>query len=83
MEWITLIATIVVAIATVVYVWLTHRLIQLTDRPEIAVFLTLERSHEHERNYVVKCLCVQNVGTRAARDIRFEGDFSFAPLEGI
>ena len=83
MEWITLIATIVVAIATVVYVWLTHRLIQLTDRPEIAVFLTLERSHEHGRNYVVKCLCVQNVGTRAARDIRFEGDFSFAPLEGI
>lgn len=83
MEWITVIATVMVAIATVVYVWLTHRLVKLTDRPEVAVFLTLERFQEHGRNYVERGLYVQNVGTRAARDIRFEGDFSFAPLEGI
>ena len=83
MEWITVVATVVVAIATVVYVWLTHRLLKLTDRPEVAVFLTLERFQEHGRNYVERCLCVQNVGTRAARDIKFEGDFSFTPLEGI
>ena len=52
MGWITLIATVVVAIATVVYVWLTNRLlketrrsIDETNRPEVVIFLDFEEGH--------------------------------------
>ncbi len=83
MELITTLATVVLAVLTGFYVWLTYRLLKSTERPEVAIFLKLERFLEHGRNYVERCLCVQNVGTRAARDIRFEGNFSFVPLEGI
>ena len=73
-----MIATVVIAIATVVYVCLTYKLLKSTDRPEVAVFLDFKRTREIERY-----ICVQNVGSRAARNIQFEGNFSFTPLEGM
>ena len=88
MAWITLIATIVVAIATVVYVWLTHRLlketkrsIDETDRPEVVVFLKFEDSWTNHYSYKLS-FCVQNIGKRAARKVKFEGNFSFQAVGG-
>ena len=79
-----MIATIVIAIATVVYVCLTYKLLKSTDRPEVAVFLYFERTLPTV-NFSVESgyLCVQNVGARAARNIQFEVDSSFIPREGI
>ena len=102
MEWVTLIdtvvvaiATVVVAIATVVYVSLTSRLlketkrsIDETNRPEVVIFLKFEEEHtELASRALGPCfcklsLCIMNVGTRAARKIRFEGDFTFKPAFG-
>lgn len=95
MEWITLAAAIVVAIATVLYVWLTHRLlketkrsIDETNRPEVVVFLDFvdgipPEIHSNKEYYCKLSLCVRNVGTRAARKVKFEGDLSFQPAKGI
>lgn len=95
MAWITLIAAIVVAIATVVYVWLTHRLlketkrsIDETNRPEVVVFLDFEEGYSGTAsptfsNYFCKLnLCIMNVGTRTAYKIKFKGDLSFKPAFG-
>lgn len=96
MEWITLIAAIVVAIATVVYVRLTHRLlketkrsIDETNRPEVVVFLKFEDGYTEPASrdlssYFCKLsLCIMNVGTRTAYKIKFIiGDFSFKPAFG-
>lgn len=92
MEWITVIATVAVAGATVVYVWLTHRLlketkrsIDETNRPEVVVFLKFEDGHMEPASralssYFCKLnLCIMNVGTRTAYKVKFKGDFSFKP----
>ncbi|RKU24565.1 hypothetical protein C6497_17230 [Candidatus Poribacteria bacterium] len=95
MEWITLIIAGVVAIATIVYVCLTYKIlketrrsIEETDRPEVVIFLIFEdgtppESHSNTEYYCKLSLCVRNFGTRTARKVRFKGDFSFQPPKGI
>lgn len=95
MEWGTLIATGVVAIATMVYVWLTNRLlketrrsIDETNRPEVVIFLKFEDGHTAPASralgpYLCKLsLCIMNVGTRTAYKVKFKGDLSFKPAVG-
>ncbi len=89
------ISTIVLAIATVIYVWLTQRLlketkrsIDETNRPEVVVFLDFEEDYleavdPNFRNSFCKLnLCIMNVGTRTAYEVKFKGDLSFEPAMG-
>ncbi len=51
--------------------------------PEIVVSLTFRNWLLHNGDFYLKIFfCVQNIGTRAARKIRFAGDLSFAPVKG-
>lgn len=56
------------------YAYLTRRLLKASDTPEIAVSL---RPHEAYIHCVM--LCIENIGTGAARDIQFQTDLSFKP----
>ena len=47
---ITAIATAVLAIITVIYVFMTYRILRATNQPEIMVYL---RPHEVDVNFVV------------------------------
>ena len=68
------IATIVLVSIIGYYAYLTRRLLKANDLPEIAVSL---RPHEAYIHCVM--LCIENIGTRAARDIQFQTDLSFQP----
>ena len=68
---ITAIATAVLAIITVVYVFMTYRILRATNQPEITVYL---RPHEASVNVVV--LWIENAGKGVARNLRFTGDLS-------
>ena len=60
------IATVVLVIVTIRYTWLTGRLLKANDKPEVAVSL---RPHEAHVNLVM--LCIENIGTGAARNLQF------------
>lgn len=68
---ITAIATAVLAIFTIVYVWLTSRILRVMNHPEIVVSL---RPHAIHPNVAV--LWIENLGTGVARNVRFTGDLS-------
>ena len=68
------IATVVLVGITGYYAYLTRRLLKASDTPEIAVSL---RPHEGYIHCVM--LCIENIGTGAARDIQFQTDLSFKP----
>ena len=70
------IATIVLVCVTGWYVRLTQEMLKADNKPEVIVFL-------HYDGEVIS-LCVENVGTGYASDIRFEGDLSFKiePVRG-
>ncbi|MDE0327099.1 MAG: hypothetical protein OXN27_24505 [Candidatus Poribacteria bacterium] len=95
MGWITLTSTVVIAIATVVYVFLTNRLlketkrsIDETNRPEVVIFLDFEEggtvpaSRALGSYFCQLSLCIMNVGTRTAYKVKFKGDLSFEPALG-
>ena len=93
MEWtISLIiagSTLLLVVLTGIYVVIIYKLLQETKRtadethrPEVVLFLTLEKQQINQRYSFDTFLCVQNVGTRAARKIWFDGDFSFRPVSG-
>ena len=63
------IATTVLVGITGYYAYLTRRLLKANDTPEIAVSL---RPHEISVNLVM--LCIENVGTGAAHDVKFTTD---------
>ena len=64
-------ATVVLAVITGYYVRLTNRLLKITtDTPKIAIYL------EDINNDDFTMLCVENIGTGPAYDVRFDGDFS-------
>ena len=56
------------------YAYLTRRLLKINDTPEIAVSLCPHEAHIH-----CVMLCIENIGTGAARDIRFQTNLSFKP----
>ena len=80
---ITLLATIVVAIATVVLARITSRYAKTTDemlkagdKPEILIYLFPSESSIYFHNEIfTNCinLCIQNVGTGYASDLKFGG----------
>lgn len=68
------IATIVLVSIIGYYAYLTRRLLKINDTPEIAVSLCPHEAHIH-----CVMLCIENIGTGAARDIRFQTNLSFKP----
>ena len=73
-EWLDTYNGVIIGIATVVlvgitgiYVYLTWRLLKANNTPEIAISL---RPHEAHINIVM--LCVENVGTGTAHNLRFK-----------
>ena len=68
------IATVVLVSITVCYTYLTWRLLKANDTPEIAISL---RPHEISVNLVM--LCIENVGTGTAHDVKFTTDPSSIP----
>ena len=78
MEWmnsnsgaITAIFTAVLAVVTIVYVWLTSRILRAMNQPEIMVSLRPSGAYEY-----IAVLRVENVGTGVARNVKFMGDLS-------
>lgn len=59
---------------TAYYAYLTGRLLKATDTPEIVISL---RPHEISVNLVM--LCIENVGTGVARNVKFTTDPSVVP----
>lgn len=79
--WINTNGGVIIAVATVVlvgitgyYAYLTWRMLKSGNTPEIAVSL---RPHEAYIHCVM--LCIENIGTGAARNIQFRTDLSFKP----
>ena len=68
------IATAVLVGITGYYAYLTRQLLKANDTPEIAISL---RSHEISINLVM--LCIENVGTGAAHDVKFTTDPASVP----
>jgi len=68
------IATVVLVGITGYYAYLTWRMLKANNTPEIAVSL---RPHEAHVNAVM--LCIENIGTVAARSLQFATDPSFVP----
>ena len=68
------IATVVLVSITVCYTYLTWQLLKANDTPEISISLRPHKAHIH-----CLILCIENIGTGAARDIKFQTDLSFKP----
>ena len=66
------IATAVLVGITGYYAYLTRRLLKANDTPEIAVSL-----RPHEAYLPCTMLCIENIGTGAARKVQFQTDLSF------
>ena len=80
-EWLNANDGVVIGIATVVlvgitgyYAYLTWRMLKANNTPEIAISL---RPHEAYIHCVM--LCIENIGSGAARNIQFQTDLSFKP----
>ena len=67
-------AIVVLVGITGYYVYLTWRMLKANNTPEIAISL---QPHEAHVNLVM--LCIENIGTGAARNIQFRTDLSFKP----
>jgi hypothetical protein len=72
---ITAIATLILVGITAWYVYLTRQMLKVANTPVIRMFL-------HDREHDI-FLCVENIGTGFARDIKFTGDLSFKPFNPI
>ena len=71
---ITAIATVVLAVITFWYVWLTRKILKANNQPEILVYLFPSEGYSYQIN-----LYIQNIGTGFASDITFSGNFSSIP----
>lgn len=72
---ITAIATVVLTGVTIWYVYLTHKLVKITNKPEVLVSLV---PHEIYTNSMY--LCVENIGTGFASNIKLTCDDPFTPM---
>lgn len=68
------ITTVVLVSITVCYTYLTWRLLKANNIPEIAISLC-----PHEAYLPCIMLCIENIGTGAARNVQFQTDLSFKP----
>ena len=80
-DWVNTNQGFIIAVATVVlvcitgyYAYLTRRMLKAGNTPEIAVSL---RPHEAYIHCVM--LCIENIGTGAARNTQFRTYLSFKP----
>src|SRR6266545_4754993 len=64
---VTAAATVVLAVLTGLYVWLTHKLLRAQSEPHVVLYA---RSDELRPGLIE--LVIQNVGRAVARDVRFE-----------
>lgn len=67
MTMITAAATVVLAVLTAIYVWLTHKLLRAQSDPYVVVYA---RSDELRPGLIE--LVIQNLGKTVARDVRFQ-----------
>ena len=67
-------ATVLLVVITGIYVYLTWRLLKANNTPEIAISL-----RPHEAHIPCVMLCIENIGTGAARKVQFQTDLSFKP----
>ena len=65
-------ATIVLAFITGSYASSTKKILDTYDKPEVLIYLFPSESNANCIN-----LCIQNIGTGFAADIKFSGDLSF------
>ena len=72
---ITALATVVLAVITFWYTYLTRKILKASDTPDIRVFLS-QVGGGGIGMYTLD-LCVENIGTGFARDVHFSGDFIF------
>ena len=70
---ITALATVVLAVITFWYAYLTRKILKASDTPDIRVFLS-QVGGGSIGMYTLD-LCVENIGTGFARDVHFSGDF--------
>lgn len=99
MEWLndnsgalTVISTFVLVIITGWYAYLTRKLVDTANKPEVIVYLLCEKvisglvgENKLDQSIfetTVTTLSVENVGTGVARKIKFGGDLTFAPYGG-
>lgn len=68
------IATVVLVGITGIYAYLTWRMLKANNTPEIAISLC-----PHEAYLPCIMLCIENIGTGAARNVQFQTDLSFKP----
>ena len=66
---ITGLSTAVLVIVTVVYVVLTWCILRATQKPKIVIYLCPDEAHINHA-----MLCIENIGTGPARDVRFKAD---------
>lgn len=66
-DWIITFATLVLAVLTGIYVWLTRRILNAQSDPRVIITVV----HDEDRTSMLQ-LVVKNIGTGIAYDIRFE-----------
>lgn len=67
-------ATIVLAVITRRYARTTDQILKANDTPEILIYLFPDERSASSIN-----LCIQNIGTGFASEVKFAGDLSFKP----
>lgn len=72
---ITALATAILAFITWRYVLLTRKMLEANNKPEILIFLFPSEGSAYSIN-----LCIQNIGTGFASNVKFTGDLSFKSL---
>ena len=85
MEWLTFITTLILAGITLWYVILTRQMVKISQEmlnvsntPEVRVFLTSGMILD---SITARNLCIQNIGTGFAFDIKFSGNFNSQQAE--
>ena len=73
----TVIVTGILVYITSQYAKTTYQILRASDTPEILIFLFPDERSAYSIN-----LCIQNIGTGFASDVRFAGDLSFKPFPG-
>ena len=71
----TVIVTVILVYITAQYARTTDRILRASDTPEILIFLFPDERSTYSIN-----LCIQNIGTGFASDVKFTGDLSFKPF---
>lgn len=75
---ITAFATVVLAVITFWYALMTRKILLASNKPEILVYLFPSEGYSYKIN-----LCIQNIGTGFASNIKIKGDYSTLPRASL